>query len=297
MRYKNFILIVAIAIVFSAFVSTGFAQTRQLPKTWQVNGNGYTGLLVVNQYNSATNEISGTLLGTPFKGYLVGRHLVLHRYPQGRTQIWDGWILDRKLGAQGQPYYNNTLTIAGTISEAKGNVDGVYPWFAIAQTGTTSPPPSGQNLIRNGSFENATTGNGRKSGIANWQVVRENVDVVTRYWQNTNGNNSIDLAGTPGNGAIQQSFRTIPGKSYEVSFSFAGNAACDNPLKQMQVSAAGQSLGVGFNTKGKSLSNMGWQRKKWVFRATSSSTTLRFENVGTNRYCGIALDNVIVLQL
>jgi hypothetical protein len=102
------------------------------------------------------------------------------------------------------------------------------------------------------------------------------------------------LAGTPGAGAIQQKFSTIPGKRYEVSFYVAGNPACDNPLKQMRVSAAGQRVGVGLNVRGRSLSKMGWVRKKWIFRASQSATVLRFESVGPNRYCGAVIDAVLV---
>jgi hypothetical protein len=134
------------SLVFILFAAAGLpsgysAQAAQIPTTWQVNGNGYTGILVLNRIDAATSEVSGTLLGTPVRGYLVGRHLVLHRYPQGRTQIWDGWILDPKLGAHGQPYYNGTLIIAGLISEDKSPVDGVYPWYAVAQAVKPAPPP------------------------------------------------------------------------------------------------------------------------------------------------------------
>jgi hypothetical protein len=66
----------------------------------------------------------------------------LHRFPQGSTQIWDGWILDRERGAQGQAYYDGTLIIAGLISEDKGSIDGVYPWYAVAQLPAQPPPPS-----------------------------------------------------------------------------------------------------------------------------------------------------------
>jgi hypothetical protein len=137
---KSLTLVSLAAVVFVAAAIPAPAQQGAIPKTWQVNGNGYTGLLVLNQINPATNEVSGTLLGTPATGYLVGRHLVLHRYPQGSTQIWDGWILDPRLGAQGQPYYDGTLIIAGVISESKGAIDGVYPWYAVAQGQIQAPP-------------------------------------------------------------------------------------------------------------------------------------------------------------
>ena len=84
--FSFIILLVAATVLFPLC----WAQSAALPTTWQVNGNGYTGLLVLGKTDANTNEVSGTLLGTPVKGYLVGRHLVLHRYPQGKAQIWDG---------------------------------------------------------------------------------------------------------------------------------------------------------------------------------------------------------------
>jgi len=292
---RQTIFFLAFFLVAAACLALGFsAQAAQVPTTWQVNGNGYTGILVLSRIDAATNEVSGTLLGTPVRGYLVGRHLVLHRYPQGRTQIWDGWILDPKLGAHGQPYYNGTLIIAGLISEDKGPVDGVYPWYAVAQG--TAPPPVVSNLIKNGSFEQGAVGNNRTSGITQWMVVRDNVDVVEGWWEQIDGKRSVDLAGTYGSGAIQQTFPTIPGKVYEVSFFVAGNPKCDNPLKQMRVSAAGQSADFSFDARGLSLKSMGWQKKNWRFTANAPSATLMFESVGPNRACGIALDAVSVIQ-
>jgi choice-of-anchor C domain-containing protein len=291
-RQKIFSLIIFLVAATALFLPCS-AQTAAPPTTWQVNGNGYTGILVLSRINAATNEVSGTLLGTPVRGYLVGRHLVLHRYPQGRTQIWDGWILDPKLGAHGQPYYDGTLIIAGLISEDKGPVDGVYPWYAVAQS--TAAPPTGSNLILNGSFEQGTVGNNRTSGITHWTVIRDNVDVVQGYWQQIHGKRSVDLAGTYGSGAIQQTFSTIPGRRYEVSFFMAGNPVCDNPFKQMRVSAAGQSDDFSFHTQGRSLGKMGWQKKSWSFIANAASTTLMFESVGPNRACGVALDDVSVV--
>jgi len=170
------------------------------------------------------------------------------------------------------------LLLNGQISDAK-------PDFSNAL---------GKNLLLNPGFEQGTAGLTATSGIQHWEVVRENVDVVGTYWQQINGKKSIDLAGIPGSGAIQQTFSTIPGRRYEVNFFIAGNPACDNPYKQMRYSAAGQYKDISTNTKGKSLQNMGWKKITWSFTANSSRTTLKFESVGPNRYCGMALDNVSV---
>ena len=110
------------------------AGPNQYPTNWQVNCNGYTGLLIY-QVDPTTYKVNGILLGTPVEGFLVGRHLQLHRAPKG-TQLYDGWIIDHRLGAHGQPYYNQQYFIAGTVSEYQaGAVDGIYPWYGVAVTG------------------------------------------------------------------------------------------------------------------------------------------------------------------
>ncbi len=112
------------------FASVGAQNQDKLnfPVQWEVNCNGYIGILKYT-VDPSTDRVKGTLLGTEVEGYLVGRHLVLHRFPQGRTQIWDGWIMDESLGAPGQPYYNKMYFIAGTGSQTLGNIDGVFPWY------------------------------------------------------------------------------------------------------------------------------------------------------------------------
>jgi len=125
-------LIIFFTLIFLTY--NIYAQST-LPTTWWVNGNGYTGILVYT-VNPTTQNVSGKLLGTPVEGYLVGRHLVLHRYPKGHTQIWEGWIMDRNLGSA-IPSYSNDYFISGTIS-INGNQ--VVPWFGIERGMTAGVP-------------------------------------------------------------------------------------------------------------------------------------------------------------
>jgi len=129
--HKAMVLMVSGIIYFLVSANSGFAQQSPYPTKWNINSNGYIGLLTYN-YNPQTKRVNGTLLGTPVEGFLVGRHLMLHRTQQGDTQLYDGWIMDPKLGAHGQPYYNTAYFIAGTVSQFKGNIDGVYPWYGTA---------------------------------------------------------------------------------------------------------------------------------------------------------------------
>ena len=134
---KSLSLLISFTIVFS------FNLLFAYPTSWWVNGNGYTGYLIY-RVDSSTNKVKGKLLGTNVEGYLVGRHLVLHRYPQGNSQVWEGHIMDKRLGAN-IPSYNSDYFIAGTIS-VNGEQD--YPWFAV-ENGKTAGI-AGTNTINSG---------------------------------------------------------------------------------------------------------------------------------------------------
>ncbi len=100
--------------------------------------------------------------------------------------------------------------------------------------------------------------------------------------------------------SIAQTFSTIAGQQYLVSFALAGNTYSGTPIRQLGVSAAGQSEVFSFDTTGFSDDNMGWVNKTWVFTATASTTTLEFYSLSIepeNAAFGLALDNVSVISL
>jgi hypothetical protein len=123
-------------LIFSIDLSSQETSKVDFPTRWEVNCNGYIGILEYT-VDPVTDRVKGTLLGTDVEGYLVDRHLVLHRFPQGRTQIWDGWIIDKSLGSPGQPYYEDKYFISGTGSQSMGNIDGIFPWYGTEIKATT----------------------------------------------------------------------------------------------------------------------------------------------------------------
>lgn len=93
----------------------------------------------------------------------------------------------------------------------------------------------GQELIRNGSFENPViaspflTVNAGSATLTDWIVGRTSVDLVSTPFNPTypsrDGNQHVDLAGTPGPGLIQQFFTTVPGTQYYLRFSASSNGS------------------------------------------------------------------------
>jgi choice-of-anchor C domain-containing protein len=158
------------------------------------------------------------------------------------------------------------------------------------------------SLITNGSFEMADINpgnfyiqlNGGDTRITGWVVLPSNIHYVGTYWEASEGLRSLDLDGATGfAGGIQQTFSTVPGNQYLVSFDFAGNPGAGPQIKTMRVSADNQSAIFTFDITGKSFSNMGWTRMNWMFTADDSSATLQFVSL-TGSGWGPALDNVSV---
>jgi choice-of-anchor C domain-containing protein len=161
------------------------------------------------------------------------------------------------------------------------------------------------NLITNGSFEvgpdiyfDYVPLDPGSTALTGWTVTRAQIDYVA-FWADADGDFSLDLSGTHGVGGIAQAFNTVVGQQYLVSFALAGNPEGGTPIKQLGVSAAGQSEVFSFDTTGFSIDNMGWVNKTLIFTATASTTTLEFYSLSIepeNYFHGPTLDNVCVVS-
>src|SRR6266571_2734439 len=145
--------------------------------------------------------------------------------------------------------------------------------------------------------------------LTGWRVLKGTVDVVGRgYWQQApgQGSQSIDLIGTPGAATIEQMFPTEPGREYLFSGWLSHNPEIDPAL----VRRANVYLNNAFFVQlahGDAKTrrqNMRWRRFSYRFRATSSRTTLKLQDVtvasGTSasymavQLCGTVLDGLSV---
>jgi choice-of-anchor C domain-containing protein len=161
----------------------------------------------------------------------------------------------------------------------------------------------GQNLLVNGSFEEGpdlmdnpllTLPKG-STDIKGWEVTRGDIDFIGAYWQAAEGKRSLDMNGLV-KGGIAQTFKTVKGRRYRVTFSLAGNPDLGGGERKLVVSAAGKSAEYSFDATGKGAQAMGWVTKTWEFIAVASQTTLEFYSL-TEGACGPALDNVSVMTL
>jgi choice-of-anchor C domain-containing protein len=178
----------------------------------------------------------------------------------------------------------------------------------VMQGGTESLPFSGAN----GSFENgidpglfATLNAPDTAGIADWSVVSGGIDYIGTYWTASDGARSIDLNSVIA-GSVSQSFPTVIGTTYEVTFDLSGNpdvfSDANNPYspsaKVIEVNA-GESTPKNFtydtSAKGNSRYDMRWEKQTYTFVALGENTTITFASKTSGSF-GPALDNVLITE-
>ena len=178
--------------------------------------------------------------------------------------------------------------------------------LAAAGSGAWAAP------FQNGSFEAGNTPcplitlPAGTTFTAGWQVTAGNIDWVgpppcLGNWQASQGDNSLDLVGNQGIGGIAQTFDTVVGTVYRVTFDLAGNPGGPPRVKPLLATAAGVSRSYLFDTTGRSAADLGWTSQQFDFVATQISTTLAFtsdvQGLDGGGNAGAALDNVRVTPL
>lgn len=156
----------------------------------------------------------------------------------------------------------------------------------------------------NGSFESGTNPGtytnvpSSTTVIANWTATQ--IDYIGTYWNAQDGLRSVDLNGVSP-GSIAQTFDTVAGHTYRVSFYLASNIDAGGPKSvNVQASPGGAVSGYTFpnSPTPSTASSMGWTQYTYTFTATSASTTLSFTSTTTSTPAnGAALDNVTVTDI
>lgn len=160
------------------------------------------------------------------------------------------------------------------------------------------PSIVGANLVVNGSFEDpiATPGSpyfntvtAGETTIVGWGVGGTSVDLLEApRWPAFDGNQSIDLAGTPGPGSIEQFITTEIGVAYALSFALTSNTG----------GAGDYTVTVGFGQLNETVvpgiplgTYLTFER---IIVADSTSTLLRFSSASENNFGGIVDDVRVV---
>lgn len=172
----------------------------------------------------------------------------------------------------------------------------------------TPAPEKVPNLLVNGGFEDGPEPPDEvlrgfrplekgSTAIKGWVVTKGDIDYTGLHWQPAEGKRSVELNGLMP-GAVAQTFKTVRGRSYRVTFRLSGNPNPGEPpaVKKIVVSAAGKSAEFEFDTSGRTQKDMGWVTKTMEFSAVADTTTLEFSSPA-GRGCGPAIDDVLVVML
>lgn len=134
------------------------------------------------------------------------------------------------------------------------------------------------------------------SAIAGWRVVGPVDYVSSAYWQSPEGAaRSVDLDGTPGPGAIEQTFATLPGVTYLVSFELAANTEGPPRMKRVRVTVGGTTRVLTVDVGGRSSAAMHYEYESFTFVAPAKTATIAFASLSApGNWNGAVLASVAV---
>ena len=170
----------------------------------------------------------------------------------------------------------------------------------LAALAVFATPANAQNLVFNGSFEQATVDPGGSflalgtgsTAINNWTVSAGSIDYIGDYWKAQDGGRSVDLAGSS-LGTIEQSVATTESQFYTLSFWASRNPDGGLPERTGTISFGGQPMPFSYSSSN-SLGSMNWQQYTFTFQAAAGASTLLRFAADTSAGCcwGPAIDNV-----
>jgi len=154
----------------------------------------------------------------------------------------------------------------------------------------TTPPLSGS----------VTTFTSASQGIPGWTIVSGNVDLVaTALLPSFEGNESINLNGlSPG--AISQTFSTVLGQAYTLTFGYSNNPGSPSAIFTADVSVTGATpvlaTTITHNTSTYDINthtgSMNYNVFSQNFIANSTSSTVKFQSTSPAGPYGIVLDGI-----
>jgi len=152
------------------------------------------------------------------------------------------------------------------------------------------------SLIINGGFEQpaATVNQGALTSLPGW-TLSDNVDIYyTDTYPAAEGYQCLDLSGlTQAGSYIAQSFATVPGQQYHLSFMYANNCAVAESSGTVRIRGNATLVETTVSHSGSTPSAMNYSPFHADFTADSSSTELRFTHL-TMPTAGLILDAVRV---
>jgi choice-of-anchor C domain-containing protein len=266
-----------------------FAGTHTFSANSDVSGG-------MNVDYSGTMQITGTLTSTTtgtttLNGTVTGSG----DWDVSGPWAWTGGTMSGSgttIVANGSISGAGTKTLNDRILRSAGNIE----W----SEGNITTTGSSANLIVNGGFETPVIGQSfntyyaGSTQLAPWEILSGSVDIVRTFWPANEGQNSLDLGGYS-SGTLEQSFATVPGREYTLSFQYGNHPLNTNASGRINVIGTTTLLDSVLNHSSSTYPNMAWTPYTTTFIADSTTTTLRFTDL-TNSSIGFALDAVSVMS-
>ena len=179
--------------------------------------------------------------------------------------------------------------------------------IALVALAALSATASAANLLVDGSFESIAQAAGTwntYTSVPGWTVTKANGSATSTGLEVRNnvagtaedGKNFIELDGYE-NDAIKQSFTTVVGHEYEVSFWFADRAgvAASSLGFLANVTSGASSSGTGFGAIGDN--GAAWHLITLDFTAGSTTSVFSIKGTGTSDSLGTSFDNFSVFAV
>ncbi len=153
-------------------------------------------------------------------------------------------------------------------------------------------------MAANGSFEtgpspgDAMTLAVGSTVVPGWVVTRNPIEYIETRWNASEGVRSFALNGSSP-GGIAQTFATVPGGEYTLTFWMAGDAFSAPVIKNMRVEAGESSSDYQFDASHSWPWGMGWLQQQFIFTAEGGSTMLEFRSLDPGDV-GPTIDDVVI---
>jgi len=252
-------------------------------------GGGANTAPVANADSYSTNANTALVISTPG---VLGNDTDAQSNPLTAVLVAPPSNGTLALNANGSFTYTPGNNFSGSDSFTYRANDGTLNSNIATATITVNPAGggSGTNLVQNGSFE---------SDFANWNISGNQVIQSSSPYAATHGSKLVGFNGanTAPNAVLSQSFATVAGQSYTLSFD-AGTLSYVSSQQRVQVSAdgAGNVLSQLITLNAGTGGNNVWSARTFNFTANSATTTLTFrDQSSTTNGLDLTLDNVKVI--
>lgn len=169
--------------------------------------------------------------------------------------------------------------------------------FALILCGSLVAASPRADMLTNGGFESgpAVPATGilavppGSPALTGWTVMGGAINIVTNdYWACLSGTRSVALSSS-GPGAIQQSFASIAGSVYRLTFSISGEPFSTPTIKHLRVQAGATTQDFTFDVTPAWHWDMHWEQHTLDFVAPGPSTMVTLTSMDASPY-GPALD-------